>query len=54
MGPSSAKEDVVLGNIQESRFEYKCGKLSERISEDPTRDERRSGGVFQEIDSIES
>src|SRR5206468_7810381 len=49
------KKDVVLGNIQDLDFEYKCGKLSEE-------DYRKIRGemsaeaaqVFQQIDEIES
>jgi hypothetical protein len=49
------KKEVILGNIQDLDFEYKCGKLSE---EDYTtiRSEMRGEAalVLQEIDSIES
>jgi hypothetical protein len=49
------KKEVVLGNIQDLDFEYKCGKLSEE-------DYRKIRGemsaeaaqVFQEIDNIEA
>src|SRR5437773_9783524 len=49
------KKEVVLGNIQDLDFEYKCGKLSEE-------DYRKIRGemsaeaalVLQEIESIES
>src|SRR5881409_1588994 len=49
------KKEVVLGNIQDLDFEFKCGKLSEE-------DYRKVRGemsteaaqVFQEIESIES
>jgi hypothetical protein len=49
------KKEVVLGNIQDLDFEYKCGKLSEE-------DYRKIRGemsaeaaqVFQEIENIES
>jgi hypothetical protein len=29
MGPSAAKKEILLGNIQDLDFEFKCGKLSE-------------------------
>jgi hypothetical protein len=49
------KKDVVLGNIQDLDFEFKCGKLS-----DPDYQRIRSefttevAGVYSEIDRIES
>jgi hypothetical protein len=49
------KKEVVLGNIQDLDFEYKCGKLSE---EDYKRVRAEMGSEFaavrQEIDTIES
>ena len=49
------KKEVVLGNIQDLDFEYKCGKLSE---EDYQKIRGEMSGeaarVFQEIDNIES
>ena len=37
------KKEVVLGNIQDLDFEYKCGKLSEEdYQKDPRGNERRS------------
>ena len=49
------KKEVVLGNIQDLDFEYKCGKLSE---EDYQKIRREMGAeaavVFQEIENIES
>ena len=49
------KKEVILGNIQDLDFEYKCGKLSE---EDYTQIRGEMSGeaaaVFHEIDSIES
>ena len=49
------KKDVVLGNIQDLDFEYKCGKLSEEDYQ-KIRGEMSAEAavVFQEIDSIES
>src|SRR5919198_5393175 len=49
------KKEVILGNIQDLDFEYKCGKLSDE-------DYRKIRGemsaeaalVFQQIDEIES
>ena len=49
------KKEVILGNIQDLDFEYKCGKLSE---EDYTniRGEMsaEAAAVFHDIDNIES
>ena len=49
------KKEVVLGNIQDLDFEYKCGKLSE---EDYKQIRGQMGteaaAVFREIDHIES
>ena len=49
------KKDVMLGNIQDLDFEYKCGKLSEedyrKIREEMTEE---TGAVLDEIDRIES
>src|SRR6266571_7850902 len=49
------KKEVVLGNIQDLDFEYKCGKLSE---EDYRKIRSEMGAeaaiVFQEIENIES
>jgi hypothetical protein len=49
------KKEVILGNIQDLDFEYKCGKLSE---EDYTKVRgemsAEAAAVFHEIDSIES
>ena len=49
------RKEVVLGNIQDLDFEYKCGKLSEedyrKIRAEMSAD---AAAVFQEIDSIES
>jgi hypothetical protein len=49
------KKEVVLGNIQDLDFEYKCGKLSEEDYQ-KIRSEMSAEAamVFQEIDSIES
>src|SRR5438128_5290057 len=49
------KKEVVLGNIQDLDFEYKCGKLSEedyqKIRGEMSAEAAR---VFQEIETIES
>src|ERR1051325_7674257 len=49
------KKEVVLGNIQDLDFEYKCGKLSE---EDYQKIRAEMSGeaavVFQRIDEIEA
>jgi len=49
------KKEVILGNIQDLDFEYKCGKLSE---EDYKHVRAEMGGeaaaVLHDIDSIES
>ena len=49
------KKEVILGNIQDLDFEYKCGKLSEEDYK-KVRGEMNAEAavVFQEIDSIES
>ena len=49
------KKDVILGNIQDLDFEYKCGKLSEQDYQ-KIRGEMTSEAalVFQEIDQIET
>src|SRR3989442_12811163 len=49
------RKDVVLGNIQDLDFEYKCGKLSEEDYQ-KIRGEMSAEAavVFQEIDNIES
>ena len=49
------KKEVVLGNIQDLDFEYKCGKLSEEDYQ-KIRGEMSAEAamVFQEIETIES
>jgi hypothetical protein len=49
------KKEVVLGNIQDLDFEYKCGKLSEEDYQ-KIRGEMsvEAAVVFQEIENIES
>ena len=49
------KKEVVLGNIQDLDFEYKCGKLSEE-DYNKIRGEMsaEAAAVFHEIDSIEA
>jgi len=49
------KKEVVLGNIQDLDFEYKCGKLSEEdYSKIRGEMSAEAAKVFQEIESIES
>ena len=49
------KKEVVLGNIQDLDFEYKCGKLSEedyrKIRSEMSTE---AAAVFQDIDTLES
>ncbi len=49
------RKEVVLGNIQDLDFEYKCGKLSEedyrKIRSEMSAE---AAAVFQEIDNIEA
>jgi hypothetical protein len=49
------KKEVILGNIQDLDFEYKCGKLSDedyrRVRAEMTAE---VAAVMQEIDSIET
>lgn len=49
------KKEVILGNIQDLDFEYKCGKLSDedyqRVRGEMTAE---AAGVLKEIDRIES
>jgi rRNA maturation endonuclease Nob1 len=49
------KKEVVLGNIQDLDFEYKCGKLSDEDYQ-KIRGEmgKEAAIVFQDIESIES
>ena len=49
------KKEVILGNIQDLDFEYKCGKLSEEDYRKIRGEMSAEAGlVFQEIDNIES
>jgi zinc-ribbon domain len=49
------KKEVVLGNIQDLDFEYKCGKLSEEDYQNIRSEmSTEAATVFQEIESIES
>ena len=49
------RKEVVLGNIQDLDFEYKCGKLSEEDYRKVRGDmSAEAAGVFQEIENIES
>src|SRR5881392_2000290 len=49
------KKEVVLGNIQDLDFEYKCGKLSpedyKKVRAEMTAE---AGAVFRQIDDIEN
>jgi rRNA maturation endonuclease Nob1 len=49
------KKEIVLGNIQDLDFEYKCGKLSDEDYQ-KTRGEMSAEAaiVFQDIENIES
>jgi hypothetical protein len=49
------KKEVVLGNIQDLDFEYKCGKLSEADYQKIRAEMSAEAAlVFQQIESIES
>ena len=49
------KKEVILGNIQDLDFEYKCGKLSnEDYQKIRSEMSAEAAGVLQEIESIES
>src|SRR2546426_12065436 len=49
------KKEVVLGNIQDLDFEYKCGKLSEEDYQKIRAEmSAEAAAVLQEIDCIES
>ena len=49
------KKEVVLGNIQDLDFEYKCGKLSEEDYKNIRGEmSAEAAAVLHEIDSIES
>jgi hypothetical protein len=49
------KKEVVLGNIQDLDFEYKCGKLSDADYQKIRAEmSNEAAMVFQEIESIES
>src|SRR5229473_771509 len=49
------KKEVILGNIQDLDFEYKCGKLSEEDYQKIRAEmNAEAAQVFQEIESIES
>ena len=49
------KKEVVLGNIQDLDFEYKCGKLSEEdYAKIRGEMNAEAAAVFHNIDSIES
>src|ERR1700757_593580 len=49
------KKEVILGNIQDLDFEYKCGKLSAEDYQKVRKDmSAEAAAVLQEIESIES
>ena len=49
------KKDVILGNIQDLDFEYKCGKLSTEDYKNIRREMAREvSAVLDDIDEIES
>ena len=49
------KKEVILGNIQDLEFEYKCGKLSEEdYQKIRTEMNTEAAQVFQEIENLES
>src|SRR5262245_22599735 len=49
------KKEIVLGNIQDLDFEYKCGKLSQEDYQKIRAEMSAEAAlVFQEIESIES
>lgn len=49
------KKEVILGNIQDLDFEYKCGKLSDDDYQKIRKDmSAEAAGVLQEIETIES
>src|SRR5579884_3474132 len=49
------KKEVILGNIQDLDFEYKCGKLSDEDYQKVRRDmSTEAATVLQEIETIES
>src|SRR6266446_5380608 len=49
------KKEVILGNIQDLDFEYKCGKLSEEDYQKIRAEmNAEAAAVFQEVESLES
>jgi hypothetical protein len=49
------KKEVVLGNIQDLDFEYKCGKLSdEDYQKIRSEMSAEAAGVFRDIETLES
>ena len=49
------KKEVILGNIQDLEFEYKCGKLSEEdYKKVRTEMNAEAALVFHEVESLES
>jgi hypothetical protein len=49
------KKEVILGNIQDLEFEYKCGKLSEEDYQKIRAEmNAEAAQVFQEVETLES
>jgi rRNA maturation endonuclease Nob1 len=49
------KKEVILGNIQDLEFEYKCGKLSEEDYQKIRAEmSAEAAQVFQEVETLES
>ena len=49
------KKEIILGNIQDLEFEYKCGKLSEQdYQKIRGKMNAEAAQVFQEVESLES
>src|SRR6266446_3846548 len=49
------KKEVILGNIQDLDFEYKCGKLSEQDYQKIRAEmNAEAAQVFQEVENLES
>ena len=49
------KKEVILGNIQDLEFEYKCGKLSEEDYQKIRAEmNAEAAQVFQEVENLES
>jgi rRNA maturation endonuclease Nob1 len=49
------KKEIILGNIQDLEFEYKCGKLSEQDYQKVRAEmNAEAAQVFQEVENLES